>query len=93
MDKNIVPVPDPAILLTYPPEEDIYQNSTPQELIEPEDPLIKIIDEGEPNRDPLEVPGTDLDDAEEVTGNEDEENNYYSLGGDEHSVLDENNRE
>lgn len=30
----------------------------------------------------LDVPGSELDDADEATGNEDEENNSYSLGGD-----------
>lgn len=30
----------------------------------------------------LDVPGTELDDASEEVGSEDEENNYYSLGGD-----------
>ena len=30
----------------------------------------------------LDVPGAELDDADEATGNEDEENNSYSLGGD-----------
>lgn len=29
----------------------------------------------------LDVPGSELDDAQEETGNEDEENNSYSLGG------------
>ena len=32
----------------------------------------------------LDVPGADLDDAEEKIGEEDEENNEYSLGGDDH---------
>lgn len=32
----------------------------------------------------LDVPGSELDDNEEETGNEDEENNLYSLGGDNH---------
>ena len=32
----------------------------------------------------LDVPGAELDDEREVTGNEDEENNPYSLGGDRH---------
>lgn len=32
----------------------------------------------------LDVPGSELDDAQEQIGNEDEENNYYSLGGDNH---------
>lgn len=30
----------------------------------------------------LDVPGSELDNAQEATGNEDEENNYYSLGDD-----------
>jgi hypothetical protein len=30
----------------------------------------------------LDVPGTELDDDSEAIGSEDEENNYYSLGGD-----------
>ena len=37
----------------------------------------------------LDVPGSELDDESEKSGNEDEENNYYSLGGDDHSDLDE----
>ncbi|UCJ06678.1 hypothetical protein KTO58_23905 [Chitinophaga pendula] len=32
----------------------------------------------------LDVPGAELDDADEETGGEDEENNFYSLGGDRH---------
>lgn len=28
----------------------------------------------------LDIPGSELDDAQEAIGNEDEENNYYSLG-------------
>lgn len=38
----------------------------------------------------LDVPGADLDDAEELRGNEDEENNLYSLGGENHEDLEEN---
>ena len=41
----------------------------------------------------LDVPGSELDDADEVIGEEDEENNYYSLGGDDHSDLEENKDE
>lgn len=33
----------------------------------------------------LDVPGSELDDRQESIGSEDEENNYYSLGGDNHS--------
>ena len=32
----------------------------------------------------LDVPGSELDDDNENIGSEDEENNYYSLGGDDH---------
>lgn len=34
--------------------------------------------------DDLDVPGAELDDKQERIGSEDEENNYYSLGGDKH---------
>lgn len=40
--------------------------------------------------DELDIPGTELDDANESIGEEDEENNYYSLGGDNHENLEEN---
>ncbi|MCE3228196.1 MAG: hypothetical protein K0S32_2747 [Bacteroidetes bacterium] len=33
--------------------------------------------------DDLDVPGSELDDIMEESGSEDEENNYYSLGGDD----------
>jgi hypothetical protein len=39
----------------------------------------------------LDVPGADLDDSNEAIGEEDEENNYYSLGGDRHEDLEEDN--
>lgn len=39
--------------------------------------------------DELDIPGSELDDAEEKIGSEDEENNYYSLGGDNHDDLEE----
>lgn len=37
----------------------------------------------------LDVPGSELDDNSENIGEEDEENNYYSLGGDRHENLEE----
>ena len=37
----------------------------------------------------LDIPGSELDKELEITGSEDEENNYYSLGGDDHNDLDE----
>jgi hypothetical protein len=41
----------------------------------------------------LDVPGSELDDEQELIGGEDEENNYYSLGGDDHNDLDEDKDE
>jgi len=40
--------------------------------------------------DDLDVPGSELDDEEEMIGEEDEENNSYSIGGDRHDDLEEN---
>jgi hypothetical protein len=37
----------------------------------------------------LDIPGSELDDKQEEIGGEDEENNYYSIGGDNHNDLEE----
>jgi hypothetical protein len=37
----------------------------------------------------LDVPGSELDDEEEVIGEEDEENNLYSLGGDRYEDMEQ----
>lgn len=85
----------------YPTSEDIYSQQKEEKDLDPEDTLKKKTPnetEGGRNEknfknhiwgDDLDVPGTDLDDNEELVGNEDEENNYYSLGGDDHNDLDE----
>ena len=39
--------------------------------------------------DDLDVPGAEEDDSNEDIGEEDEENNYYSIGGDDHENLEE----
>lgn len=39
--------------------------------------------------DDLDIPGAELDNENEAIGEEDEENNYYSLGGDRHEDLEE----
>jgi hypothetical protein len=82
----------------YPPNEDIYDKSKKEESIDPEDinkskELIekrktrqkneKDFEEDKLGSD-LDVPGLELDDEQEETGNKDEENNYYSIGGDDH---------
>lgn len=42
-----------------------------------------------PEEGDLDIPGAELDDSDEALGEEDEENNYYSLGGDRHENLEE----
>lgn len=37
----------------------------------------------------LDIPGSEQDDAQELVGSEDEENNSYSVGGDRHDDLEE----
>ena len=63
----------------YPSAEDIYSKNKNEGLG----------DETTEGPRGLDVPGSELDDAEEDIGEEDEENNYYSLGGDDHGDLDE----
>lgn len=67
----------------YPSSEDIYNKEEKENLIP--------ADEGEEMANDLDVPGAELDDAGEMIGEEDEENNYYSLGGDNHDDLEETN--
>ena len=80
---------------TYPASEDIYSQEKEEREINPEDITetkenedIESTnnDESEPDfsGDDLDVPGSELDDNEEKIGSEDEENNFYSLGGDNH---------
>jgi hypothetical protein len=86
----------------YPASEDIYSQSHEESEINPED-ISKTKDFNEKpgvnnekdfNDDmsggDLDIPGSELDNQQENIGTEDEENNYYSLGGDDHNDLDEN---
>ncbi len=60
--------------------------------------LDDVDDDGEPLNEStsdlsgsdLDVPGSEDDDSDEILGEEDEENNSYSLGGDNHESLEEN---
>ncbi len=83
-DSKEQPGDEPVIkgLLVYPPSEDIYvKGEKGQQTLE------------EPSNSDLDVPGAEQDDADESIGSEDEENNYYSIGGDEHNDLDEQYRD
>lgn len=90
-----------------PVDEDIYNKYREEEDINPEDITLpknlNEIDRNDPNDEvetkedesgnDLDIPGSELDDKMEAIGSEDEENNYYSLGGDNHNNLDENRGE
>ena len=78
----------------YPESEDIYSQATEETEIDPEFPNLKKVAVDDPNArimkgydddesgSDLDIPGAELDDAQEDIGSEDEENNFYSLGGD-----------
>lgn len=88
----------------YPDKDDIYKRAHEEKDIDPDD-MDKIkdsdadltdddeVEELDFSRDiirgDLDVPGSELDDDGEDIGNEDEENNFYSIGGDKHHDLDE----
>jgi len=91
----------------YPPGDDIYNKYDEEKELDPDDPSTikestriastgtrneKDFDDDQSGSD-LDVPGSELDDQQEEIGSEDEENNYYSLGGDDHENLDEDKGE
>ena len=85
----------------YPTKEDIYSKWKEEKDINPEDisktkvPNDKVGTSNENgfaedvSGSDLDVPGSELDDQQESIGSEDEEKNYYSLGGDDHNDLEE----
>ena len=87
----------------YPAGEDIFSKSKEEGNINPED-ISKTKESSDNSKagksnekdfvedqsgSDLDVPGSELDDEQEKNGSEDEENHYYSLGGDGHNDLDE----
>jgi len=92
---------------TYPVNDDIYIKYHEEKDINPED-VSKNKELKENNKvgtnneknftddvsgGDLDIPGAELDDNQENVGSEDEENNYYSLGGDNHNDLEEDKGE
>jgi hypothetical protein len=89
----------------YPSSDDIYNKNHKESDIDPEDidKMKEAIERdqigasNEKNFDQdmsgndLDIPGSELDDIQENIGSEDEENNYYSTGGDNHNDLEEDN--
>ena len=93
-DKNTGPGankgPAPAGYPHYPEKDDIYNKEKKDDSIDPDDKSkIKKQPKAALDEDELDIPGAELDDADEEIGEEDEENNYYSLGGDNHEDLEE----
>ena len=90
----------------YPENEDIYNKFNKEFDIDPENiskdkEIIKIEknptwNEKNFNQDKsgndLDIPGAELDDEQENIGSEDEENNGYSIGSDNHNNLEEDNQ-
>ena len=75
----------------YPPEEDIYNQNKKEEDIDPQDISRKKVlnaDDMKVNND-LNIRDTELDDSNEDIDNGDEENDYYSIGDELYSDLDE----
>lgn len=80
----------------YSQNEDIYKADKEETEIDPENPSKRKSQTDDGNLVPeldfneeimgedLDVPGSELDDKQEDIGSEDEENNFYSLGGDNH---------
>lgn len=80
----------------YDSKDDIYKNEEELQSLDPNDPSHKKSKnlegfqsnekgtDGNFMGEDLDVPGAELDNAQEYIGSEDEENNYYSLGGDNH---------
>ena len=76
-------VPDPEVELN--PQKEL------KEIEEIDKDLIEVPHNGPLIGSDLDIPGAELDDEDESIGSEDEENNYYSIGGDNHDNLEENN--
>ena len=90
----------------YPENEDIYNKFNKEFDIDPENisknkEIIKIeknptwneknFNQDKSGKD-LDIPGAELDDEQENIGSEDEENNGYSIGSDNHNNLEEDNQ-
>jgi len=72
----------------YATDEDIYENDKEVSFAEDDEENVRA-----KSYQDLDVPGAESDDVDEGLGEEDEENNYYSLGGDDHDDLEETNED
>jgi hypothetical protein len=77
-------------LPVYKAEDDIYSRAKEEHLDDEGNPIKRKASKADKKPgEELDIPGAELDDADEAIGAEDEENNYYSLGGDDHDDLGE----
>jgi hypothetical protein len=72
----------------YSAADDIYNKEKRIDLSDSDEQPVKGITSSNTGED-LDIPVAGLDDRDEIIGEEDEENNYYSLGGDDHEDLEE----
>ena len=91
----------------YPATDDIYQQFKEEKDIDPDNinaikannktGEFKSMNEKDYHDDvsgsDLDIPDSEMDDIMKNAGIEDEENDYYSLGGDDHSDLEEDQGE
>jgi hypothetical protein len=88
----------------YPASQDIYSKEEKVTNINPDDNSeITDVKSGTTwneedydttlSGDDLDVPGSEIEGNEDAPGKEDEENSYYSIGGDDHDDLDESHGE
>ena len=79
----------------YPEKDDIYSRDKKEPFLDSDElPLSHGKNIKNPlTGEDLDIPGAELDDRDEDIGEEDEENNYYSLGGDDHNDLEEDKGE
>lgn len=73
---------------SFPPKEDIVDIDDTSDTGTVENPYDIDFEEVISDND-LDIPGSELDNQQENIGSEDEENNYYSIGGDNHDNLEE----
>jgi hypothetical protein len=85
----------------YPASEDIYSREKEEVDLDPENPSVKKAPNADPDHrnekdfvedvsgEDLDIPGVDTEETAKESIAEDEENNHYSLGGDNHHNLEE----
>jgi hypothetical protein len=91
--KPITPEDERFPLPIYSADEDIYKKEKELSLDEEDEDKLSIGKKNKKLGPELDIPGSELDDREEEIGEEDEENNYYSLGSDDHDDLEEDKEE